>query len=218
MEKDFSDEELQLKWMEWLLKVAQAEKNKEEIGHLARLLFNKTLDTSYYMLHKRSISPRKRSDKINEWIEELKTNRDSAQFHILAHIYLAEGRMDDLLALLKTQPEMKFLSPYESHLTEDYKPELIALYRQIVVNKMQRSGNRAYYQAAFELIEKMSALGGEEEVKQLVEALSNQYSYRSMMLRGVEEGEGLIVCVCASECTKTRTHISPRIIFLGENL
>lgn len=183
IEKDQKAPGLKTKWTIWMLKVAQAEKDQEDIVEWANTLFHQTLDLQYLQLIKRYTPPIARSAKVDELINTLKPHQLPTHFAALANIYIAEHRLDDLLALLKKQPTAHNIRLYEHHLLEDYTPQLIQLYNYTIQTTLEQVGNREHYRAACQLLERMAAIGGTEPAKQLIASLKATYSRRSAMLQ-----------------------------------
>ena len=171
-------------WYNWLLKIAQIQKNSEKIIEYARFLFIDSFrpEQDYYQLLKQEIEPNKWKDFLEEIIKELTPKSSWGYNELVRRIYINEEWWDRLFLLLKQNTSLDNIEENEKYLSQDYSTELVELYSERVVKYVDRFMGRDYYQTACRYLRRMKKLGGNEEVKFLIEQFRKNYPRRKALL------------------------------------
>lgn len=171
-------------WYNWLLKVAQAEKDTPKIIEYSRYLFidNFYPEQDYYQILKNHIDKDQWHPFLEEIIQEITPKSRWRYAELIRKIYINEAWWDRLLSMLKQSPSLNEIEQNESYLKKEYAPELIGLYKEGILSYMKNNVGRNHYKTACRYLRRMKKLGGNEEVNDLVEFLRNQYPQRKALL------------------------------------
>jgi len=171
-------------WYNWLLKIAQIQSNSASIIKYARFLFidNFHPEQDYYQLLKQEIKPNKWKDFLEEIIIEITPKGGWKYNGLIRKIYINEKWWDRLFLLLKQNTSLENIENNEKYLSKDYSAELIQLYSERLVKYVDRFMGRNHYQTACRYLRRMKKLGGNEEVKFLIEQFRENYPKRKALL------------------------------------
>jgi len=171
-------------WYDWLLKIAEAQKDKEKIIEYARLLFidNFRHEQDYYQLMKNNIEPGSWNLFVEDIIKDITLKKRWLDFDLIAKIYIREEWWSRLLALIKQNPSLSYIENYEKYLSENYSDELVKLYALAVVSQMSHSTGRSHYQTACKYLRRMIKLGGRESVEKIISDFRAQYPQRRALM------------------------------------
>lgn len=189
IKKDARDKPgLALEWYDWLLRIYQAQRNKEKIAAYARHLFvaNFRHEQDYYALMKSNIAPEDWNSFIEGVIHDIKSKSRWTDVSLIADIYIREEWWDRLLRLITEKPSLHQLEDYEKYLAKDHAAELVRLYEHCIVEYMKNSTGRNHYQTACRYIRRMIKLGAREKAGHVVELLRKQYPQRRALLEELE--------------------------------
>jgi uncharacterized Zn finger protein len=161
-----------------LLKIAQAEKNQEDIIRLAETLFFETGNFEYYTLLKEAIQ--------GDWIAFRKKVLEQAVKHfrhydLVPEIFVREKMWHELLNHAKKSSRYT-VNQYRDYLEPRFPAEVAAIYEQIVWDLMSEKVNRKGYREACRYIRRMFKLEHSVRAKALIEALQDKYRNRPALL------------------------------------
>ena len=179
---------LAMEWYDWLLKTAQAQNDEERIIEYARRLFidNFRHEQDYYQVLKHSVREEEWQDFIGSLIKEIKLRRGWNSFELLPQIYIKEGRWNDLLELIKDSPTFYQLDDYGKFLINDFKNDLILLYRKAIETYAKENTGRNHYQTVCRYLRKMIKLGARDEVNNIIEMFRENYSLRKAFMEELD--------------------------------
>ena len=171
-------------WYDWLLKVAQAEDDRDLIIHYARLLFieSNRHQQEYYAILKQQIEPERWVSFVEELVREISSNNAFFARGRIAEIFISEGWWERLLNLVRQAPNIPVIAQYESHLSKEYSAELVDLYAQAITEFLKEKVGRDHYQEACRYMRRMLKLGGRQKVGELVAFLRQSYPRRTGLM------------------------------------
>lgn len=123
-------------WYDWLLKVAQAEKNSEKTIAYARFRFinNFRGTQDYYGILKDTIEDEHWRPFLEKLITEITPKQNWTYTEHLRKIYIKEQWWDRLFLMVKQNCSLDNIQQNEPYLSKDYASELIELYSERIVN------------------------------------------------------------------------------------
>ncbi|MFV0573288.1 MAG: SWIM zinc finger family protein [Xanthomarina gelatinilytica] len=172
-------------WYVWLLKIAQAQKDREKTIEYAHYLFkhSHTPSNEYYQLLKATVHKDQWHPFLEKLIKEItpKNSRWTYTEH-LRKIYIDEQWWDRLFLMLKQNRSLDNIHLNEAYLSKDYNKELLEFYSESILNYVENYIGRNHYQTACRYIRRMKKLGGLNEVNTLVETLKEKYPQRRALM------------------------------------
>lgn len=171
-------------WYDWLLKIAQATNDKENIIKYARYLLidNFRNEQDYYQVLKQYIPQNKWDNYVNDIISDIrKTGRWTAQ-SLISNIYIREKWWDKLFEFVKQSPSLNTISEYEQYLAKDYSKELSEMYAVAVIKYLEQNMGRKHYQLACRYLRRIIKLGNREKANELIEKFRNDYPARKALM------------------------------------
>ncbi len=177
-------------WYDWLLKIAQAQNDREKIIEYARFLFidNFSAEQDYYQILKQEVEQNAWNDFLEGMIKDISAKGNWRDKDLLRQIYIREKWWDRLLLFLKEHPSLLNIEIDEKYLAKRYPQELVELYAANLVNYLNRNTGRKHYQTVCRYLRRMKKLGGSEKVNELIEYFKETYPKRRALmeeLRGV---------------------------------
>lgn len=176
---------LVVEWYDWLLKIAQARNDREQILQYARTLFieNFRPQQDYYAILKQQVKPEIWTGYVEDLIRDIAgNNRNWYAGEQIADICIREGWLDRLLELVKASPSLNTIAQYEGVLAKIYPSELVNLYALAVAEYLKTNVGRNHYQHACRYLRRMIKLGGREKTSELVALLRAEYPQRKALM------------------------------------
>lgn len=171
-------------WYNWLLKVAQAQKNTSNIIVYARILLidNFYPEQDYYQILKDHIETEDWHSFLEEIIEEITPKTAWTYTDLIREIYIKEAWWDRLFLLLKQNTSLSNIEQNEPYLAKDFSPELINLYSESITEYIEENVGRKYYKTACRYLRRMKKLGGNDQVEDLVKFFQKEYPRRKALI------------------------------------
>ena len=171
-------------WYNWLLKVAQAEKDTSKIIKYSRFLFidNFHPEQDYYQVLKDNIEDENWHPFLEEIIKEITPKQRWTYTELIRKIYIKEQWWDRLFLMLKQNISMENIQQNEEYLAKDYSSELIKLYSERITIYVEKFVGRNHYQTACRYLRRMKKLGGNKKVNELIELFRKQYPQRRALM------------------------------------
>ena len=171
-------------WYNWLLKVAQAQKDSAKIIEYARFLFihNFQPEQDYYQILKDIIEDKNWPPFLEEIIKEITSKRKWRSIELIREIYIKEQWWDRLFLRLKQNVSLNTIEQNEQYLTKDYSSELIELYSESITDYVDKFLGRKHYQTACRYLRRMKKLGGNKQVNELVALFREKYPKRKALM------------------------------------
>ncbi|HPO61246.1 MAG TPA: hypothetical protein PLN45_06815, partial [Exilispira sp.] len=170
-------------WIEYLLKIAVKQKDKEKIIEYGRQVFLKCdYDyEKYYTLLKKNTEP----DKWNEFIEEIIQQVKDKNKEITAYIYVKEKYWSRLLEILSYDRYnlLNILPEYERYFKKDYPAELSELYKTGIIAFLESRTGEKNYRMACDSIKNIIKLSGKDKALELVHYLINTHSKKTTLVK-----------------------------------
>lgn len=171
-------------WYNWLLKVAQFQKDTFKIIEYSRFLFidNFHPEQDYYQILKDNVEHENWHPFLEEIIKEITPKQRWTYTEIIRKIYIKEEWWDRLFLMLKQNISMKNIEQNEQYLAKDYSSELIELYSERITKYVEKFIGRNHYQTACRYLRRMKKLGGKEQVNDLIELFRKLYPKRRALM------------------------------------
>lgn len=171
-------------WYNWLLKVAQSQKDTSKIIQYSRFLFidNFHPEQDYYKILKDTVENDKWHPFLEDIINEITPKTRWRYTELVRKIYIKEEWWDKLFIMLKQNLSMENIQQNEKYLAKDYSTELIELYSERIINYVEKFVGRNHYQTACRYLRRMKKLGGNTKVNELIEQFRNKYPQRRAMM------------------------------------
>jgi len=175
---------LAAEWVDWLLKIAQAQNDSEKIIEYARLLFigHFRNEQDYYQILKQHIKPDAWNTFIESVIQDIATKNRWLDKDLIASIFIKEEWWDRLLELVKKSPDLITIDHYEKHLSKQYTDEIVELYAAGILKYMENSMGRDHYKNACRYIRKIIKLGSRDKANEIISHLRNVYPRRKALM------------------------------------
>ncbi|AFU68379.1 hypothetical protein P700755_001484 [Psychroflexus torquis ATCC 700755] len=171
-------------WYNWLLKVAQSQKETSKIIEYSRFLFidNFHPEQDYYQILKENVEDKNWHSFLEKIIKEVTPKSRWTYNELTRNIYIKEEWWDRLFIMLKQNLSMENIQQNEQYLSKGYSPELIELYSERITNYVEKYIGRNHYQTACRYLRRMKKLGGNEQVNELIELFRKQYPQRRALM------------------------------------
>jgi hypothetical protein len=171
-------------WYEWLLKIAQIQKDSDRIIEYARILFiqSNRHDQDYYQILKKTVSADGWPAFVEVLITDIQKDARWHSFDMISGIFIREKWWDRLFDLLKTHPTVHYVEAWEKYLAAGYSGELVGMYSNGIQSLLQRSSTRKDYQQICQYLRRMKKLGGNDASKDLIRKIQTEYPRRRALL------------------------------------
>ncbi len=171
-------------WYNWLLKVAQSQKDTSKIIEYSRFLFIDDFhpEQDYHQILKDTIEEENWHPFLEDIIKEITPKNRWTYTGLIRKIYIKEEWWDRLFLMLKQNLSMENIQQNEQYLAKDYSPELIELYSERITDYVEKYIGRNHYQTACGYLRRMKKLGGNEHVNDLMELFRKQYPQRKALM------------------------------------
>ena len=175
-------------WYDWLLKIAQAQKDTSKILEYARYLLvdNFRNEQDYYHILKENVKPEEWDAVINAIVQEIKMKRRWYDTGLIGNIYIREEKWDKLWEMVKGNPDLSTIERYETYLSKHYFDEITDLYASQILDYLDHNMSRDHYQTACRYIRRMIKLGGREKADKLVTQLRTLYARRPALMQELD--------------------------------
>lgn len=183
IEQDSEFPGLVTNWYEWLLKIAESQKDTERIILYARhLLLNSNRPSQdYYQILKNTVPPEEWTDFVEAIIQEAMERKPYYAVNFAAAIFVREEWWSRLLDLVKKECSLDRLAKYEKPLAKHYPNELADLYAERIIEYVESHVGRNYYRTACIYIRRMIKLGARDKADEVISQL-RQTHYRKKAL------------------------------------
>ena len=175
-------------WYDWLLKIAQEQRDIPKIIEYARYLLvdNFRNEQDYYQILKDHVKPEDWEAVINAIVHEIKAKRRWYDTGLVGSIYIKEEKWDKLWEMVKENPDLSTIERYESYLSKHYSDELVGLYTNQILDYLNRNMGRDHYQTACRYIRRMIKLGGKAQADKLIAQLRTLYAKRPALMQELD--------------------------------
>ena len=183
IEQDSGYPGLVTNWYEWLLKIAESQKDPERIILYARhLLLNNSIPSlDYYEILRKTVPPEEWTDFVETIVQEAIERKPYYRTDLVASIFIREEWWSRLLDLVKKECNLDQLAKYEKLLAQHFPSELADLYAERIIEYVESHIGRNYYRTACKYIRKMIKLGAREKADEVISQL-RQTHYRKKAL------------------------------------
>lgn len=183
IEQDSGYPGLVTNWYEWLLKIAESQKDTERIILYARhLLLNSNRPSQdYYQILKNTVPPEEWTDFVETIIQETMERKPYYGVDFVAAVFVREEWWSRLLDLVKKECSLDRLAKYEKPLAKHFPSELADLYAERIIEYVESHVGRNYYRTACIYIRRMIKLGARDKADEVISQL-RQTHYRKKAL------------------------------------
>lgn len=171
-------------WYNWLLKVAQVQRDTEKIIEYARFLFidNFYPEQDYYQVLKDTVDRESWHEFLENIIKEITPTQSWTKIELIRKIYIKEKWWDKLFLMLKQNPTLENIKQNESYLSKTYATQLIDLYDKAILKYLDEQMGRTSYRQACRYLRRMKKLGGTEQVNELIDIIKSKYPRRIALM------------------------------------
>lgn len=171
-------------WYNWLLKVAQVQRDTEKIIEYARFLFidNFYPEQDYYQVLKDTVDRESWHEFLENIIKEITPTQSWTKIELIRKIYIKEEWWDKLFLMLKQNPTLENIKQNESYLSKTYATQLIDLYDKAILKYLDEQMGRTSYRQACRYLRRMKKLGGTEQVNELIDIIKSKYPRRIALM------------------------------------
>jgi len=175
---------LVIEWYNWLLKIAQAQGEKEKIIDYARHLFieNFMPEQDYYAILKQHVPSDAWVAFVEKVIQEIAAKNRWFNKEQVAGIFIKEGWMERLLELVRRFPDLQTIGQYETHLAEKYTPEVVELYVNALLASMKTNVGRTHYKEVCRYLRRVIKLGAREKANEVISFFRKEYRQRKALM------------------------------------
>jgi SWIM zinc finger len=179
---------LVMEWYKWLLKIAQAQGEKEKIIDYARHLFieNFVPEQDYYAILKQHVPPDTWVAFVERVIQDITAQRRWYAKEQVAGIFIKEGWMERLLELVRKFPDLQTIGQYETHLAKKYTPEVVELYVNALLASMKTNVGRSHYKEACRYLRRVIKLGAREKANEVMSFFRKEYRQRKALMEELD--------------------------------
>lgn len=184
IEQDSGYAGLVTNWYEWLLKIAESQKDTERIILYSRhLLLNNSIPSlDYYEILRKTVPPEQWTDFVEAIIQEAMERKPYYRTDLVASIFIREEWWSRLLDLVKKECNLDQLAKYEKLLAQHFPSELANLYAERIIEYVKSHIGRNYYRTACKYIRKMIKLGARDKADEVISQLrQTHYNRRALM-------------------------------------
>ena len=171
-------------WYEWLLKIAESQKDTERIILYARhLLLNDSRPSlDYYEILRKTVPHEQWADFVETIVQEAIERKPYYRTDLVASIFIREEWWSRLLDLVKKECNLDQLAKYEKLLAQHFPSELADLYAERIIEYVESHIGRNYYCTACRYIRRMIKLGARDKADEVISQLrQTHYSRRALM-------------------------------------
>ena len=175
------------KWHNYALRAAMDEGNANMVIRTSKLLFVESDPEKHYSLLKTYVPEDEWDIFVKSFADELNNQSCSAYYYRL--LCIKEQWWDKLFCSVADEASLHCLTEYEEYLKADYSTELVELYKKGILDEVGRSSfyGRNAYREICSYLKCMMALGGESEVRSVIEHLRYTYPRRRALLEELSE-------------------------------
>jgi hypothetical protein len=176
------------KWIDWLLKIAMERKDSKTIIAHARYLFvqpNRD-HTYYYKILKSQVDAGEWSSYADDLIRQFSVPGKWRDPYRLAWICIQEERWQTLLEVCSQHFTLHGIQEFEKYLADKYPVELAGIYKNRILELLDRSPGRNHYQEAARFIRRMKKIGAVILAEGLIKQLQEKYPLRKALLEELE--------------------------------
>jgi hypothetical protein len=175
-------------WDEYLLQIAQGEKDIPAIQSIAYSFIEDTFNKQYYLIYKSAFS----ADEWPEWFERLFRHydaRNSFWDDSAADLLVAENMAERLMEHVREKLSLEKMENYHGCMAVDFPEETLALFRKAVDRYAEKYTGRNHYErivAAFERMRKIP--GGNAVTADMKKQYLVKYKNRRAMIEVLNRG------------------------------
>ena len=175
-------------WVDWLLKLALKQNDREAVITHARYLMNKANrdHRQYYGILKSHVDQSQWPSFIDQLIKEVASADRWSNSGYLAWLCIQEERWEELLNLISRHFTLHGIQEYEPYLKDRYPGELAELYKKGIIKLLERATGRNHYQEATRYIRRMKKIGEVEKAGELITQLQKNYPQRRALMEELD--------------------------------
>jgi len=160
---------------------------KEVIARARYLLVQSNRDHShYYKILKSQVDANEWPSFTDDLIKQISDGGRWNDSHFLAWICIEEERWKTLLEVCGRNFTLHGIQEYEKYLADPYPEELAGIYRQGILELLERHTDRKHYQEATRYIWRMKKIGAAVQGEELTKELQKKYPMRRALMEELE--------------------------------
>lgn len=168
-----------VEWQKDLLRIYQAQGNKPATIQTAEALFLQSRsDLAYYRILKAEMTPEVWSEAQPRFLKKMDKER---AFHSLCTIYADEGRLSDLMSVLKKARKLDLLHDYEDMLLSGFRDQLQDLYFLLIKEMLETHTDRNWYRESARQLKHMLKTYDRDLILKFTDQLRQKYRQRKAL-------------------------------------
>jgi len=176
-------------WYDWLLKIAQEQKNTEKVIEYARMLLidNFMPRQDYYQILKETVSHEQWNEFVEEVIKDISIAKRWPDTGLIESILIKEEQWEKLLESVKRHANLNSIEYYEKYLAHKFPDEIVELYIHGIVEYLECNVGRPHYKQACRFIRKIIKLGARDKANEIISSLRKQYPQRKALMEELDK-------------------------------
>ena len=176
-------------WYDWLLKIAQEQKNTEKVIEYARMLLidNFMPRQDYYQILKETVSHEQWYEFVEEVIKDISIAKRWPDTGLIESILIKEEQWEKLLESVKRHANLNSIEYYEKYLAHKFPDEIVELYIHGIVEYLECNVGRPHYKQACRFIRKIIKLGARDKANEIISSLRKQYPQRKALMEELDK-------------------------------
>lgn len=189
IEQDSGYPGLEIDWYDWLLKIAESQKDPERIILYTRylLLESHNPKRDYYQILQATVPPEQWTGFVETIVQEAMERKPYYRTDLVASIFIREEWWSRLLDLVKEERTLDQLAKYEKLLAKHYPSELADLYTERIIRYVKDHVGRDHYRTACRYIRRMIKLGARDKADAVISQLRHSYGRRRALMEELDK-------------------------------
>ncbi|MDR3095397.1 MAG: SWIM zinc finger family protein [Bacteroidales bacterium] len=172
-------------WNEYLLTIAQKEKDTPTIRKIALGFINQRFDEKKYRIYKSTFTSEEWAVKLEALLKlyEEQNKRWNSFDSNIADLLLAENATERLLNYVEKHPSPEIIEKYHKAFANEYPQKTLTLFREAVNKFAENNLGRDKYEYIKRLLEQMKKIqNGEKAVSEMIATYKIIYKHRRAMM------------------------------------
>jgi len=176
-------------WYDWLLRIAQKQKNTEKVIEYARMLLidNFMPLQDYFQILKENVSNEQWNEFVEEVIMDISKTKRWSNSGLIESILIKEEQWDKLLEQVKRHASLNSIEYYEKYLAQKFPDEVVELYAHGIIEYVECNVGRPHYKQACRFIRKIIKLGARDKANEIISSLRKQYPQRKALMEELDK-------------------------------
>lgn len=177
-------------WLEWLLRIAEAEKNELEMRALAATLFYQNYNLNYHRQYKQAYPAETwpaEYEKLIKRVTEAEKKTWPARGQLVP-IFMEEQDWVKLFDYVRKKPSLELLLQSSPYLQPQYGEQMLELFRNTLFTFADENVNKSSYEFVVQVLQHLLTLeGGKKVVSELLTDFRELFKKRRTMMAELDK-------------------------------